>query len=808
MKKRWMIVSGLVALCAALVLALVFLRPEQKTEVPVAERVSVSTTISLDFAEQTNGVWEFYEELDSRESPAWPDQIYTDGYVINDELPKLVPAGGSTTLSAGWSEDRTVYVSTDGSIEFSVTGLTPGTYRTALFVPQDDGGTGAYYSSVACRKADKRVQVVSAALSSVAGVYEDLALVIVGNGQWYAHRFNVQVQNVPESGKQNGSGQFSGLYYDLQHQGQITSVNSDGSAAANTVPLDQDYSEIFGQFDGQYRENSLQFNLYCGENMPQNEDATYVMLCDTQLSVGLTGMTPGMQYRCALIGETLEGEPFEITFSLGNKEAQTSRDTVSLDIFTRSGLYSDITLLAYGGDEQTSHSFTCEVLLSPEQEEEGTGIRGKIDNFRMIGEYPEEWSVPETGYTVNIPEGCVLSGYKKCALVIPISFAPEYSGRQTVQMSLKEESSGKVISSMELRCMVGEAPVTNATAVIREDFEPGAYILTTSFNGQITENRIFLEKEKSPMEMVEKTETSGMRGVTVYKNAATGIIPEIKDYLASMRGFDTDAFKQYLRFRYAPDQNMINSFALLSPNVPESEMTIDQEDLLFTVNWLIRDIYGFQLREIKHYSDATLIDLDALYAFFGDEWKELKALDYAAGMGTDTDGTVYLWLPVYFENEQGGLESDQLYLFVYILYQGPDSAYIETIDYFDPQLYNGYHTAQMLITDQTAVADLLTAVCRRSTALYWTRNAGVYPELTLDSKGDAVWLLQRRLQRLGYLTTSVDAVFSPPVQEAVAAWQADMGMEESTVVTAEMQSILHDTTVPRQLLMDWLRNHR
>ena len=108
MKKRWIIVSGLVVLCAALVLAVVFLRPEQKTEAPQVDSLSPSTTISLDFTEQTNGGWEFFEDLSARTSPAWPDQIYTDDIVINDQLPKLVPTGGNTTLSGGWSEDRSV----------------------------------------------------------------------------------------------------------------------------------------------------------------------------------------------------------------------------------------------------------------------------------------------------------------------------------------------------------------------------------------------------------------------------------------------------------------------------------------------------------------------------------------------------------------------------------------------------------------------------------------------------------------------------------------------------------------------------
>ena len=922
MKKRWMIVSGLVVLCAALALAAIFLRPKQEAEMPQVDSLSVSTTVSLDFTEQTNGSWEFLEDLSSRKSPAWPDQIYTDEFVINDQLPKLVPTGGNTTLSGGWSADRTAYVSEDGTLALSVTGLAPGkTYRTALFLPCSDGSTAVCHSSVICRENEEKTPVFQGDFACVPGVYDDVTLVITGNAELYTHSFRVQVQNVSEQLRRDrDNGEYRGLYYGADRQSEPAWLRSGGPVAEETIKqaksgitiaepvkkdvytgydglqllrctiaLDRKYSpqdrfevsyvltdetgektvaegkceaegkeletftcltagvllpetmaegtynlhtKVFragaaqslgddtvqfslrreydlSQLYGQYQRNALEFNLNCAENEVLAADGTYVKIGSDCLTVELRGMTPGVFYRCALLGTTQNGKPFECTFSCEPEEAQSGNVSFSLNIFTKSGIYSDLTLLAYGGGEQITHTFTCEVDMPQGQNNQyWDEIRFWTDDFHCVSGKPEEWPEPETGYAVNIPEDAVFSGYRGSILRLPFAFAPDRSGTDKIEIILAEESTGNVIEKITLSGAQEGMTRWEMGMTINGDFVPGAYILQTSMGQQQTKTRIFLEKEQTPREIFEDISTRRVRGVTAYENAQTEIIPKIRDYLDSMDGFDTDMFNQYLRYRYAPEEGMLRSFALLSPNVPESEATIDKEDLLFTANWLIRDTYRFQLKDIKHYSDAKLMDLDALYAFFGDTWKELKALDYAAGMGKDRDGTLYLWLPVYYENAQGGFEEDRLYLFVYILHEGADAAYLEGIEYYNDQLYNDYHTTQLLITDQTVVSDLLTAMCRASTLIYREKTGAEYPTLKVGSTGDAVWQLQRRLQRLGYLTTSVDAVFTLPVQEAVAAWLADAGMEESKEVTDRMQQILHDITGPRQLLTDWMKNHR
>ena len=49
-----------------------------------------SAEISLDFSNQTNGVWDYHEDADISKRHTWKDQIYTDEKVItcNISLPQ------------------------------------------------------------------------------------------------------------------------------------------------------------------------------------------------------------------------------------------------------------------------------------------------------------------------------------------------------------------------------------------------------------------------------------------------------------------------------------------------------------------------------------------------------------------------------------------------------------------------------------------------------------------------------------------------------------------------------------------------
>jgi len=144
---------------------------------------------------------------------------------------------------------------------------------------------------------------------------------------------------------------------------------------------------------------------------------------------------------------------------------------------------------------------------------------------------------------------------------------------------------------------------------------------------------------------------------------------------------------------------------------------------------------------------------------------------------------------------------------VYILSQGADTAYLDATGFYNPEFYNDYHTTQLLITDQNVVANMLNKLNRTRSVLLMPMDTNDYPYLYPDDTGEYVRRVQQRLLRLGYLTTSVDSVFTPSVEEAVDAWRMDMGLEEQYGITPEMQRLLHDSTPYRDLLVAWLNEH-
>lgn len=902
---------------------------------------TASAEISLDFSFQTDGRWEDHADVDLSNRDRWTDTIYTDPQAVNNDLPMLVPTYSNTGISSGWSEDRTVFVSDWGHVLLGFVGLEPGEYRVALFVPQANGGTGVEYNTMECREKDELTYAFCGAVSSYPGVFEDVTLVVTGNGEVYEHTFDVQVQNEEEYMiEYHQDGARDGLYYQswsfasaIRKGGRIDYEDfvkpDSGISISNPltgdvytgyegemhmssyISLDRVYSweenwefgvdysltnlttgqviasertgagrgdngkfsylvldvelpevwdegeyqlsvEVFrsvydaeqGQsvdkvslgtdtvnfflekeFDprpiyAKYTHDDLRFNLNHGWNAAWNEDYTYLTLTDApNLHFEIMGMKPGVTYRCALIGKTVSGEEFCCPLSFEAESATKNTSDGWVNISYQSGVYTDLTLMAYGGGEFIAYTFDCEVKLPAESEQVGVGnIFGSYedrDYFGWVSEYNEEIPQPQSGYAIYMPENCIFTGYTGNVLSVPYIFSEEYSGLSNISMTLTEEATGKVIKEANYEIDVTESHEWNLGLIIYEDFAPGAYILHTSSNGQEMERRIILQKERTPNEIYAEYWAKRLavpkysaQGVIVYSNEENSIIPEIRDYLASMSRFDTDMFNQFLRYGYAPVEGMMNSFALHSPNVAESEKTIDQEDLLFTANWLLRDVYSFQLNDMKYYSDARIIDQDALHTFFGDSWKEMAALDHATGMAMASDGTAYTWMPVYYADEQGGFANDELYLFVYVLHRGADSAYLDATGFFNPEFYNEYHTTQLLITDQKVVAGMLNKLNGINTALGEMEDTTKYTTLHHGDEGEFVRRLQKQLRKMGYLTTSVDAVFSNPVKDAVLAWQKDMGLQQTGSVTAEMQRMLHDSTEDRQLLMTWLDGHQ
>ena len=187
---------------------------------------SASAESPIDFDEMTNGRREDHEDVDPAQRANWTDMIYTDTDVINGDLPMLLPTTGETELDQGWSEDRTIYVSTRGNLYFWVKGLSADTvYRAAMFVPRADGSTGASYA-YALADEDGRGGFGFGLFTRYPGVYENVTLVISGGGEVLAHTFNVQSQNANNSNFEKGL-YFEDSIYSLYNQPSYCYLSED-----------------------------------------------------------------------------------------------------------------------------------------------------------------------------------------------------------------------------------------------------------------------------------------------------------------------------------------------------------------------------------------------------------------------------------------------------------------------------------------------------------------------------------------------------------------------------------------------------
>ena len=71
------------------------------------------------------------------------------------------------------------------------------------------------------------------------------------------------------------------------------------------------------------------------------------------------------------------------------------------------------------------------------------------------------------------------------------------------------------------------------------------------------------------------------------------------------------------------------------------------------------------------------------------------------------------------------------------------------------------------------------------------------PALHNGSKGEKVWQLQERLQRLGYYQGTVDGEFGPGTREAVLAFQKRNGLAMDGLAGEETQrALFSETAVP------------
>lgn len=297
-------------------------------------------------------------------------------------------------------------------------------------------------------------------------------------------------------------------------------------------------------------------------------------------------------------------------------------------------------------------------------------------------------------------------------------------------------------------------------------------------------------------EETEGTETKEI--IRAYREAPTDLIEE---YLKKMEETPAQMNGKYLLLRYSEEEQdtVLPGFSIYDPSVFEDETETELADLTAAANWAIYDWYRGQMESEEEGAQREGF-LRSLEDFFGDEWRDVKGLDFASGR-RETENGSYYWLPVYYEKESGGLEENTLYLFVYLIREGADA---DTLDgKFVYAVYGEYRTEKLLIADRDCVAEFMTAL-KESGGLMDAEKPEEYETLVMDSTGEAVRALQKALLEEGYLESSVDGYYGVMTQEAVIKFQEANGMEPTGEADADLQAMLLSEEGEKRLLENWL----
>jgi len=265
--------------------------------------------------------------------------------------------------------------------------------------------------------------------------------------------------------------------------------------------------------------------------------------------------------------------------------------------------------------------------------------------------------------------------------------------------------------------------------------------------------------------------------------------------------------QNFRRYGYLPGDDaasMLKNFSIVRPVVTAQEAEIKIYDLAAAAEWDIVNQYNFQM---EGQPEVQSIDLAQLSALFGDAWQDTKSISCAMGYTVDANGTFYSWVPVYYEDAQGQIYQDALYLYVDVVYPGQDKEYIQGKIYY--AFDDGFHTESYIIADPVRVSQFLKMVVDEAALTAGQEDANsYYYDLKLDSSGSNVKKIQAALVEKGYLSSSVDGYFGPVTEAAVKAYQKDMGLKETGVADENLQRMLLSDANEKQLLAQWLQKHQ
>jgi len=539
-----------------------------------------------------------------------------------------------------------------------------------------------------------------------------------------------------------------------------------------------------------------------------NEDFSVFQADESSmLGVKAGGLVPGQRYFCALSYTNEQGQKWTETKPVFGEE------DVVFFLSSRAGTYKDLTLTLVGNGEVASHTFDCIVPRDSSGNVNGVLMGRYTDYYVGPVEDPEkqELVIPDSGFTLHTPRAGTYVGAQGSRLSVELAFSENFPSPANVDMTLTEVSTGVEVA--HYRAMYSDLggncwdfggnlqpfkPLTAGEYTLRVRAPGGDYSVTVTLESFDVDELI-----QEQLRLIEMKPQYTERGLISYPKRS--IIPEIIDFLGRMTLVETDAYELFTRYGYRPEgQGMLRDFAILEPNVEAVSVENELSDLTQSANALLRDAYAFQQRGMRFYGSGQLVDVQAMNTFCAGGWKNLQALECAAGTAEDASGAVYTWVPVYYPDDQGGLWNNELYLFVYITYPGADEQWLAPFHYYDPSLYAENHTTRLLVTDQAVVAQWLSILRESSLALEHLEDDTPYKTLQRGSESEAVRRLQVRLRELGYLTASADGYYSPRVEIAVKAYQAAMGLEPTGIADAHMQRMIHDPSLEKQILLDWL----
>ncbi len=264
--------------------------------------------------------------------------------------------------------------------------------------------------------------------------------------------------------------------------------------------------------------------------------------------------------------------------------------------------------------------------------------------------------------------------------------------------------------------------------------------------------------------------------------------------------YDLSEVMQYaIQYRASEDlrqDSAVQTFSFYLPTIEEYYGVVEGASLLMEFSEVLVQDYIEALghTEVPVPVDASRARIDSM-----------KAFHFVADSYRESDSTLYLWTPIYFDDGSGGILDDTVYLLIAVLQNEADQ---ELLEAHDAKCLGNYREEFMIIADQEIVKEYMEISRPEIERYEFSQDASSYTELARGSSGDDVISLQKMLSQLGYLDTNTYGNFGEMTESAVSAFQGAMGIEVTGVADPETQALLYSQSNPSQLLQDWLNSYK